>query len=1827
MMPILPPPRFYTYIYSIRSLAALLILPLLFVLAGRTPEAFAQSTPAGTEADPFIVPFHWGLKPGNRDPGDKFRLMFQTENRRNGTSSTIGDYNTFVQGDAPPGGFHADISPYVSEFKAIVSTAAVDARDNIGATGTGVQINWVNGAKVADDYADFWDGSWRSRAPTLGNGVGAGGRAIFTGTDNDGTGYTDHQMGTSNPRFGQSRLGSPLSSGNTGNSGTRAFYAMSPVFQVDPALPPVSVEFSKNLNQGRHQYDYNIEEGATLRPRLTFDPPTRAEATLIIHATGTTATAGVDFPAGPFHVTVPAGATRHTFDIEIPWDAATEDYETFTLSIGKLPDGFRYDPQTSAMVQIVNVTVVPSDWSLIPSGLGAGDKFRLLFKTAAERDAHPSDIAEYDEFVRTRTAAHPWHTDIEDYGDTFRVVGSTGEVDGNFHTGSGNIVASQQYPGHTTAYRPVYWLGGVKIADDYRFFWRGWWGDANAPANQRHADGLAATNTRGPTTGTSYCCITVSFGTEIHGSGIRTPDPYWLGGSRSTVVKGSGVASPDTGRHVNGHNSIQDEVNREYQRGQNAPYLALSAVFEVGDFLSTDREVWIDAGATPDRPGDSYYGCTDPDYVPGSGNADCEPVLTHQTIKGARVRIHEGETAMFTVHVDSAPTADLVVHVNVRDTQNYMAADDEGPREVTIPSGQTSAEFTVSTVYKNREDDGGELIASILPGENYRAVDGSDKYKPNVGIVEIQGFWGLGSLSMSEAPGTHETNLNIPFTSAAGGSYTVHYRVVDAESTATYGTGNSADYNIRSGYNRSTNRGTFTVPSGSPSGKLRVWVNDDSRSEGTEYVVLEFTSPSNLQPNKITIPIYDNEPPAKLKPYADGYDPEIGATLTEEGSEPEHQIRVAGFDYKGRRIGLERDVHYEYCVEGDATLGDDYELIKPDGTKVASAGCHPVTLPSGWERMRLVKVKVLDDGAMDEPDEAVKIRLRPSTTAGMETDHSLATVPDSTRIPGETASVIVTIKDTLPALEVAYQVIVLEPDNNDTDQNPQRVRTDCQDAGNDRCRIRSGHSARLEFTIRTGTGLDLRDYVKAHWTVEDNGDVIHDNAESGSKWLQRSTKSYFDIPVWLRHNAGDGYAIFKLKKTGDIKYRVKGTGEVCVAVNNGSCPGQGAPPIQVPDTPVANLQVSAVDAATATATWDAVPHATGYSVEWTGRDGNGQEALAGLWSVVGTSYDIDHNALEALTLTVTVTPEYVDGNGDKQVLNDLAGTTTLDVGPAGGSPGEGDGQGTDTDDTPEGDGQGTDTDDTPEGDGQGTDTDDTPEGDGQGTDTDDTPALPDYSELIADVRGYAAEEHHGPDHVDRWMRVLAAFGDDNGYEPMTAAEAQTMADTYSGSRWDPVVEALTELEARAEPDPDPEVTVSAAGGVTEGTPASFTVTATPAPSSPLSVNVSVGQSGDYAAAGTIGSRTVTVPASGSVTLDVATVDDSTDEPDGSVSVAVDAGTGYTVAASPNDAASVTVSDDDDPTTTIGACVSDAQWNTVEYYYASNSGKAPKNYGRNWYRVLIAYAQDRTDKTLPDWVGATARPATPYTAAQARISEGQWTGWMSVREVLECLEAPAGYRAFVPLFPGASNSMLEGVVRIVNPTGEPGAVRILATDDAGWSSDPVTLDIGSGASVYLTSNDLERGNEAKGLSGSIGPGTGDWRLEVSSALAIRVLPYVRTSVGVLTLMWDVLEATDGEHRVPIFHPASDRDRVSMLRLVNREARTLEVRIHGIDDDGESPGGEVSVDIPAREAVLLSAADLEVGDAGLVGALGDGRGKWRLRIASDGDVVVMNLEVRR
>ena len=213
---------------------------------------------------------------------------------------------------------------------------------------------------------------------------------------------------------------------------------------------------------------------------------------------------------------------------------------------------------------------------------------------------------------------------------------------------------------------------------------------------------------------------------------------------------------------------------------------------------------------------------------------------------------------------------------------------------------------------------------------------------------------------------------------------------------------------------------------------------------------------------------------------------------------------------------------------------------------------------------------------------------------------------------------------------------------------------------------------------------------------------------------------------------------------------------------------------------------------------------------------------------------------------------------------------------------------------------------------------------------------------------------------------------------------------------------------------------------------------------------------------------------------------------------------------------------------------------------------------------------------------------------------------------------------VPLFPAASNAAgRQGFVRLKSPHA-----RIEAIDDAGRAYKSLTLDLDpeeAGRTTHFNSTDLEAGNPKKGLSGSTGPGEGDWWLKVRTSYEDELaLAYIRTPKdGFLTAMHDTAPGVGTRYRVATFNPGSNYRQVSLLRLVNPQDEVATVAIQGIDDSGAPGDQAVWLRVPARSARTIESKTLESGGSGLLGALGDGIGKWQLIVNSDRSLSVMSL----
>jgi YVTN family beta-propeller protein len=102
---------------------------------------------------------------------------------------------------------------------------------------------------------------------------------------------------------------------------------------------------------------------------------------------------------------------------------------------------------------------------------------------------------------------------------------------------------------------------------------------------------------------------------------------------------------------------------------------------------------------------------------------------------------------------------------------------------------------------------------------------------------------------------------------------------------------------------------------------------------------------------------------------------------------------------------------------------------------------------------------------------------------------------------------------------------------------------------------------------------------------------------------------------------------------------------------------------------------------------------------------------------------------------------------------------------------------------------------------------------------------------------------------------------------------------------------------------------------------------------------------------------------------------------------------------------------------------------------------------------------------------------------------------------------------VSIFNPASNTNQQSSLRLVNDSGTQGNVTVSGFDDAGNPSGDVTFNINAESAMTITSQDLESGTAD--LAGSLGDGTGKWRLLVSSDVDLKVQSLLSTPSGFLT----------------------------------------------------------------------------------------------------------------
>ena len=330
-----------------------------------------------------------------------------------------------------------------------------------------------------------------------------------------------------------------------------------------------------------------------------------------------------------------------------------------------------------------------------------------------------------------------------------------------------------------------------------------------------------------------------------------------------------------------------------------------------------------------------------------------------------------------------------------------------------------------------------------------------------------------------------------------------------------------------------------------------------------------------------------------------------------------------------------------------------------------------------------------------------------------------------------------------------------------------------------------------------------------------------------------------------------------------------------------------------------------------------------------------------------------------------------------------------------------------------------------------------------------------------------ARMRNNPAHIAKWNRVLAAVGyTASPEEAMPASEVHENAAKWPDSPFWAASVYLTSLEQGQDTPGTPEIAVSGGSAVTEGGDAVFTLTATPAPTADLAVSVTVATDGDWGV--TAGTQTVTIPTTGSATLTLATAGDDADEPDGSVTVTVDDGSGYTVGSSAS--GTVSVQDDDGaPACTSRQAVADiliaVRDNPPNARMRGNAAHIAK-----WNRVLEAIGHD------------TGTGLSPMPASEIHANAAQWpdSPFMAASDRLSCVaqggqdqDRPQQQTPEITVTADAA-SVTEGgdAVFTIAASPAPAAdlqvdVTVAATGDYGLSAGTRTVTIPTSGSATLT----------------------------------------------------------------------------------------------------------------------------------------------------------------
>ena len=216
------------------------------------------------------------------------------------------------------------------------STTDADTNTNTGSSDTAAPIYWLNGAKVANNYTDFYDGTWGSNAPKYPSGAnapttGAGSRT-FNGCNDSGN-KSANPLGSTNVTQGFPAVASnELGGSATFNTNTRRYYGLSEIFTAAEAQTPATV-----VAVSRVSVDGTYNLGETISMTIVFNVAVTVTGTPQLALEIGTKTPRANYASGSGTVTLQfdyevVAGDEDTNGINVPTNALTLNGGTISAS-------------------------------------------------------------------------------------------------------------------------------------------------------------------------------------------------------------------------------------------------------------------------------------------------------------------------------------------------------------------------------------------------------------------------------------------------------------------------------------------------------------------------------------------------------------------------------------------------------------------------------------------------------------------------------------------------------------------------------------------------------------------------------------------------------------------------------------------------------------------------------------------------------------------------------------------------------------------------------------------------------------------------------------------------------------------------------------------------------------------------------------------------------------------------------------------------------------------------------------------------------------------------------------------------------------------------------------------------------------------------------------------------------------------------------------------------------------------------------------------------------------------------------------------------------